>query len=278
MVNRIACFLTCGYTEAGAMQAFLRKINDSFEYKQYLPNRTIKKKGDPKNISSSISGLTGEALLEKIYNILEKHSKEIAKCSAVLVEDDLDDRFFGWSDEQVNSYNQNIIDTIREKVGCDIPVFILYASPEIESWFVADWDNGFNYLYCESGFVTDVKIEARKFFVHHLKNFIDKEILGEYCDAIESYGVINGKYIKLSDQLIKAIQYDSKKYIQSMSGTNKEYVNQIVDSRCLYYSKKLHGDAMLRNVLPQNIIKKCSNYFRNTYYELQKFEKRAYHQ
>lgn len=69
MVDRIACFLTCGYTEAGAMQFFLKKINDKYEYKQYLPNKTIKKKGDAKNISSNISGLTGEALLEKIYSI-----------------------------------------------------------------------------------------------------------------------------------------------------------------------------------------------------------------
>lgn len=45
MVERIACFLTCGYTEAGAMQFFLRKLNDRYEYKQYLPNKTIKKKG-----------------------------------------------------------------------------------------------------------------------------------------------------------------------------------------------------------------------------------------
>ena len=70
MVNRIACFLTCGYTEAGAMQFFLREINNSFEYKQYLPNRTIKKKGDSKNIGSSISGLTGKALLTKVYSII----------------------------------------------------------------------------------------------------------------------------------------------------------------------------------------------------------------
>lgn len=46
MVDRIACFLTCGYTEAGAMQFFLKKMNDKYEYKQYLPNKTIKKKGD----------------------------------------------------------------------------------------------------------------------------------------------------------------------------------------------------------------------------------------
>lgn len=45
MVERVACFLTCGYTEAGAMQFFLKKINSKYEYKQYLPNKTIKKKG-----------------------------------------------------------------------------------------------------------------------------------------------------------------------------------------------------------------------------------------
>lgn len=60
--NRIACFLTCGYIEAGAMQFFLRKVNDKFEYKQYLPNKTIKKKGSPKSIDKEISGLTGEKL------------------------------------------------------------------------------------------------------------------------------------------------------------------------------------------------------------------------
>ena len=78
--NRIACFLTCGYTEAGAMQSFLRKINDKFEYKQYLPNKTIKKKGTPKNINKEISGLTGEKLLEKVYEILDKHKGEINYC------------------------------------------------------------------------------------------------------------------------------------------------------------------------------------------------------
>lgn len=61
MVDRIACFLTCGYTEAGAMQFFLKKMNGKYEYKQYLPNKTRKKKGDPKSINLEISGLTGDA-------------------------------------------------------------------------------------------------------------------------------------------------------------------------------------------------------------------------
>ena len=71
------------------MQSFLKKINNNYEYKQYLPNKTRKKKGDSKTINPSISGLTGDALLTKIYDILEKHKTEISECAAILIEDDL---------------------------------------------------------------------------------------------------------------------------------------------------------------------------------------------
>lgn len=271
MVKRIACFLTCGYTEAGAMQSFLRKINPNYDYKQYLPNRTIKKKGDSKGICSSISGLTGEALLKKIYSILEKYPEEISKCTAILIEDDLDDRFVNWSEDEIKEYNKEIEQTVCRKIGVDIPVFILFAAPEVESWFIADWENSFNYLYYSSGIVNDVDLSARGFFVHNLKQYIERDVLKEYLDDVETYGIFDGKYIKLSEQLVKAIQYDSKKYIESLPRVNKGYVNQIVNSRALYYSKKLHGDIMLRNIVPENVAKECQHYFRPTYCELKDF-------
>jgi len=49
----------------------LKKINDKYDYKQYLPNKTRKKKGDAKILNQDICGLTGDSLLEKIYEILE---------------------------------------------------------------------------------------------------------------------------------------------------------------------------------------------------------------
>ena len=174
MVGRIACFLTCGYTEAGAMQFFLRKLNDKYEYKQYLPNKTIKKKGDPKSISPNISGLTGDALLEKIYDILEKNREEISACKAVLIEDDLDGRFHNDDDAKIDEYKNQIINKVHSRLQKDIPVFILYASPEVESWFLADWKNGFEYLYCDSGVVTDVERNARHYFSYHLRQYIDQ--------------------------------------------------------------------------------------------------------
>lgn len=116
-----------------------------------------------------------------------------------------------------------------------------------------------------------VNSNARSFFTHHLKRYIEKEVLKEYCTDIEKYGVFDGEYIKLSDQIIQAIQFDSKEYIKNLTRTNKRYVEQIVNSRCLYYSKKLHGDMMLRNIVPENVAKECFHYFRNTYYDLKEF-------
>lgn len=268
MVDRIACFLTCGYTEAGAMQFFLKKINDKYEYKQYLPNKTIKKKGDAKNISSDISGLTGEALLEKIYSILEKYRDEISKCKAILIEDDLDGKFHGFSAEQIENYTSQIINKVHEKLQKDIPVFILYASPEAESWFIADWENGFEYLYCRSGVVTDIEHRAKLFFSHHLKQYIDKNVLGEYSEDIEEYGWFGENYLKLSDQIIDTIQTGIKDYINEMRNVNPVHVKQIVESRDLYYSKKLHGDRMLRNIKPDIVAGKCRKHFGNAYNQI----------
>lgn len=274
MVKRIACFLTCGYTEAGTMQAFLKKINENYEYKQYLPNRTIKKKGSPKNISSSISGLTGEKLLEKVYDIIEKHKDDILKCSAIIIEDDLDDRFSGFTESEIQTYIDNIKHNIYDILGCEKKVFILYASPEIESWFVSDWENGFQYLFCDSGIVKDVQRAAIRFYTHNLKLIVEKNILKQYVNNIEKYGIFNGRYIKLSDKLIEIIQFDSKTMIANIKGANAKYIQQIIDSRYIYYSKKLHGGIMLRNIRPEIVANNCRCYFKNTYLALRDFDEK----
>ena len=79
--------------------------------------------------------------------------------------------------------------------------------------FVADWKNGFEFLYLDDGVVKDVERNAKQFFLHHLKQFIDKEILGDYVNAIEEYGWIDGKYVKLSDRLIEAVQTEVKEHM-----------------------------------------------------------------
>lgn len=88
--------------------------------------------------------------------------------------------------------------------------------------------------------VTDVGYNAKRFFLHHLKQYIENNVL--------------------------------KEYIQEMPNANKVYVNQIVASRDLYYSKKLHGDRMLRNIQPDTVAVKCRKYFVSTYNAIVKAE------
>jgi hypothetical protein len=266
MVNRVACFLTCGYTEAGAMQAFLRKINANFEYKQYLPNKTIKKKGMPKSISPEVNGLTGESLLNKVYEIMKKHTDEISQCSAIVIEDDLDGRFEGWNDEKIKKYYEDVCRNVRDILGDEVKVFIVYASPEVEGWFLADWENSFESVYAEV--VDDVETDARQYFLHHLRQYVVKFVLREYAGDIERYGYLDGKYVKLSDEIIRALESDVKEYVRNLPNANERYVNQIEESRQLYYSKRLHGDKMLRRIEPSTVAAVCKHFFAPAYYKL----------
>lgn len=273
MVNRVACFLTCGYTEAGEMQSFLRKMNSSLEFKQYLPNKTIKKRGEQRMVSSLVNGLTGQALLEKVYEILRKYSAEISQCVAILIEDDLDGRFLRGNDGQIDAYREEICQRVCALTREDMPVFLLYASPEIESWFIADWINGFGYAYCHREYEFDIPKPVRQYFVHHLREYVMNYVLQQYKNDIENYGLFDGTYVKLSDELIKAIEKDVKSYIVQQAYVNSQYAEQIASSRELYYSKKYHGGIMLREILPCKISEKIyMRHFRRAYDEIHNFQ------
>lgn len=272
--GRVACFLTCGYTEAGEMQAFLHKMNPALEFKQYLPNKTKKRKGMPKDISHKNSGLTGAALLRKTYEVIRTYRSETSEWVAVLIEDDLDNRFYGWTDGQIDLHLAGIRQSVCRAAGREIPAFILYAAPEIESWFIADWNNGFGYLYERSEIDFDISKGVRKYFAHQLKDFIMTEILKEHQEDIENYGMVGGTYVKLSDELEEGIRQGVKLYIANQPHKNHSYVEQILASRVLAYSKRDHGGWMLREIMPEEIEKKAyMHHFRRAYDEIRDFVK-----
>lgn len=267
----IACFFTGGYTEAGGLQAFLRKINSNYVYHQCLPNKAVKRKGMPKTIGDEISGLTGEALLKEIYKRLESYKDSICQYKAVIIEDDADDRFKNFTQEQFDSYQQEIIEHVHKILGVEMPVFIMYAVPEVEAWFVADWANGFEYLYCDSGIVKDVDHEACQFFSFHLRRYIDQNILKECKDDIEKFGQGDDTYVKLSDEIIHAILTGVKDEICKLPKANPDYVKQIAASRRMYYSKKYDGVVMLKHIDPEEVVKKCRYKFKDVYHKLKEF-------
>ena len=85
----------------------------------------------------------------------------------------VDGRFHNKTEEEIYKYRADIVKKVRDILeNQEIKVFLLFASPEAESWFVADWEHGFKALY-ESNSINDLEYSERQFFVHQLKQYID---------------------------------------------------------------------------------------------------------
>lgn len=232
MVRKIGCFITEGWTEAGAMSVFLKKINSEFEYIQCFPaKRKYTKESDRK-----LNGLTGEALIEEVYRRITLYKNDYLDFSAIIIEDDLDCRFHGKSSTEIDNYKMKIRQTIWERLGKEIPVIFLFASPEIETWFICDWDNTFVHVYQD------------QFFCNRLQKYLVKVVLkGYWQTGIENFGITDGKYTKLSDSLQRAIACGVKDELRGLY-SNKPIppiVMRIINDRSYYYSKKIHCDRML---------------------------------
>lgn len=254
MVNKIGCFITGSWTEAGAMSIFLKKINNGFEYIQCLPNKPKYKKG----LDDSISGLSGEALINEMFRRIEKYKNEYSKFQAIILEDDLDCGFYRKDKEYIRNYKLAIQNKIYTIIGKEIPVFFLFASPEIEAWFLSDWNNTF------------VKVYNNSYFCHRLKNFIDKNIIKEYwVEGIKHFGMSDEIYHKLSDEIINAVSIGVKDEMRKERMNKK--LKLILEDKRYYYSKKVHGDMMLKNIDPQHLLEKCNVYFSPAYFFINSF-------
>ncbi|MBR0090878.1 MAG: hypothetical protein IJP92_04200, partial [Lachnospiraceae bacterium] len=189
MVKRVACFFTCGYTESGAMQQFMRKMNTDCEFVQVLPNKARKKRDGDVWIKSEWEGLSGSGLHSKVYEILRKYRTHYCDYDAVLIEDDLDGRFNGKEPSEIDEINKNIVDQVRSSVGRqDMKVVLLYAAPEVEGWFLADWNNSFASVYTDKAFIRDIPdVATLKHYVHNLYVHIRDNII-DPDDDIEAYG------------------------------------------------------------------------------------------
>jgi hypothetical protein len=281
MVRKIACFFTGGFTESGAMQYFLEKMGDNLKINQFCPNKAMKRRGTngKPHMIKSVNGLTGTSLIHYVYDYIDKYGDDLNEYDAILIEDDMDDRFYEYivaGDETTKrkcrnyeymQYCNEIRNTIRAKLNKDgnFPVFLLFASPEIETWFLADWDNSFGKVYGPKG-VNILSSVANSYFSYSFNKYVHKNILKQYEDNMEAYGYFNGEYIKLSTQIQEAL-----------SGEYKVWIDREGDSyglsKCesLIYSKSIHGDKMLRNISPKQVGNKCLMFYRETYDEIQKF-------
>lgn len=280
MVKKIACFFTGGFTESGALQYFLKKFDDNISTDQFCPNKAMRRRGtDGKpHMVREVNGLTGSSLIHYVYNYIDKYFDDLQGYDAILIEDDMDDRFYECTipgdesskrkcrNKEYVDYCDEIRNTIREKMHKDenYPVFLMFASPEIETWFLADWQNSFGKVYGPKG-EKILSREANDYFSYSFGKYIRQNVLKEYEDSLEAYGYFDGVYVKLSSQIQEALSGEYKVII------SQEDRYGISECQELIYSKQLHGDKMLRNISPLAVSNKCIMFFREAYREIKEF-------
>lgn len=269
-MKRIACFITGGYTETNAMKAFLQKINSRSKYIQLCPTGTRRRRSRNGNhhiemLDTSTSGLTGSNLIHHVLWCINQETFQQEEYDAILIEDDTDNNFLTIAEdgtsmlqnEKRNSCQAKIIEKIHETIP-QIPIMFLFAAPEIEAWFIADWENSFGSIYKEKlGSDNDT-------FKILLKKDVDAQLLtNQYINRIEEYGYFDGQYKKLSEEL--------QTLLQSGGDRIKAYFPQYPDYN-LKYSKRIEGENMLFKIDPDNVKRKCPFIFQDGFRSLKYFD------
>lgn len=264
--KKIACFFTVGYTELHAMKLFMKKINDGAEYIQLCPIREKRSKKSIKDrhtdgVRSEQNGLTGRKLIDHITSFIERKEFLDEKYDAVLIEDDKDDRFLckqpdgsAIIDEaKWEIFKGDITKKIKDKYP-DMPVIFFYAAPEVESWFVADWDNSFGKAY-----IGEFTKQQNEYFSIKFRKYVNDTILtDQYRENIEGYGYFDGIYKKFSDEIKFAL--DKTDFLEEYKlGTEHPTVR---------YSKRNQGMYMLEQIDPQTVLQKCNFFFKEGYWQL----------
>lgn len=270
---KIACYITGGWTECGYMTHFLEKVNGSYDYRQRFPQKNIGKKGKARK-QFKIDGKTGKSLIKYVYDDIRSHKEELKKYAAILIEDDMDDQFFlqskaGRDYEAIEKRKLEIQEEIKTIIqNPEIKVFFLYAIPEIEAWFISDWENTFGMEYK----IALANINA--YFSTTFRKFVLNTVLTEEhtLDDIENYGYITSEYQKLSEKLINSFQeYSCSSESYKNNKMYNEQINKLIKENKITYSKKVEGINMLQRLDPEKVAVYCKHYFSKAYAELKEF-------
>lgn len=244
---RVGVFATAGYTEVGGLDVFLPKINPHVQWDRCFPtvDKPAPKLGRQRPVPTAAhNGVTGQALVDAMIDRLRRFHRGANLMDAVLLVDDADCRFEGVAKEGYDAWMDDTARAVREAAASpDLPFFALFASPEVECWFVADWGFGFG------GHVG-------KEWSHVLKRRVDVLLDEAGCrDQIEAYGCPScGQSCthKLSDRIVEILADEG--FRASSEGAARPS-----------YSKRLHGSTLLRHVRPEQIDRLCRLYFHDTF-------------
>jgi Domain of unknown function (DUF4276) len=130
-----------GYSELYGLIPFLKNNYPNHQFQRKTPARpNLKKKDIQKNrfyASQVALGQTGKQFSDILKNQLEKALMSSDQCDLIFVLDDLDCK-------DATEMEYHFKDAIVEVPGAGIiDQLIGFASPEMEAWLIADWDNSF---------------------------------------------------------------------------------------------------------------------------------------
>ena len=224
--------MTGGYTEMGGMPPFLEKINPHVRWQRCFPTKMKPKGKFSRNESAprvEQRGITGKSLVENMLSRLQKYYRSHDYDYFLLI-DDLDCRFNGDGD-QYESWKLELSDQVNKALERETNTEVLFASPEIEAWFVADWENSFGKEY--------------RTLSHPLKSKLKIEQGKNFWNSPESYGgaLVNGSCeFKLSETIQRAL-------------------SETPNNQTCRYSKRTNGAAMLGRIEPGHVAHVCRLYF-----------------
>ncbi|MFN8486361.1 MAG: hypothetical protein U0350_02140 [Caldilineaceae bacterium] len=113
---------------------FLEKNFANCVFERKLPARAKPGPKPSRSVKPEGQGYTGKSLAEQIQRHLSSALKHDV-CDLILVIDDLDCRDAQKQQELL------LLAIARTNVSSEIKRYIAFASPEIEAWIIADWDN-----------------------------------------------------------------------------------------------------------------------------------------
>ena len=261
--KRVACFFTGGYTELNAMKSFMIRINGNAEYKQLCPVGPRKSRDAIRNrtsIDSSQSGLTVDSLVRFVLETVDKPHFIRESYDVILIEDDKDDRFLNKDTSTIDmekweSFKEDIRQRLADK-GVTVPVIVFLAAPEIEAWFVSDWENGFGQVYKNSGELNGP--QNTYFSTVFRKHVTDKILTDKYSGFVEAYGYFDGDYKKLSEEIQSALNTTD-----FMVGYEPAFEHEPIR-----YSKRKQGETMLENIDPNKVLDGCAVFFKEAFFKL----------
>ncbi|MFM7199207.1 MAG: hypothetical protein ACKO6N_00300 [Myxococcota bacterium] len=275
----VGYFMTSSHTEVGGLHAFLQKmVEDAGAHHVKLERLfpAVKKPGPKPKPSSahtdraaalpqplaSAQGITGAPLVERMLRRLELHHRRQPP-DIILLEDDADCRFNTSdstpADEQAAFENveRELNQKVEQVLGKAVPVIALLASPEVEAWFLADWEMSFVRQYPSLSIPLKKYLETLPKLGSELGDMPSIERFGGAClDGACTH--------KLSDTLMGAFQITR----EADSSLFQALESLRVEGKQAAYSKRTDGPFMLSRIRPQKVAEHCTLYFRPTYQKL----------